>query len=1085
MQVVKQYCVENRLDGITMFDTADPQENVEIASDDVIRGANNSCYKYKWIDPDTGIEKTSYLCPEIVLFHNSNDSEWENLQQRYPEVTNIGTRKITIMGMVDLIHNERKLPRAKISNMFDILFSNYLTYVPQYNQQQVNMRTGKQIGEITIGYANTNIYKMIVHNNGSEEDQNILFELITFAWSNMILNRGLYCITGDVPIDMAPNLKFFDADQYAEVLADIPHLSNPHDWIKLYSRINIDFDLESRLQRSPLYSSENIFQRILNAHNITPENIYKLYIISCLTIIPEIRQRLTYDIIDVLEGTVGEQQIQDFYNYCINNVIKEQCTQYFQQRNDFIFSKFNIPFVLNTQEFYSLIQLININNSIPTFIFTKNIISFINTESESFKTLRAYLLDPLIQVYNNKLVEFFSFYSNQIMVIINTHFRQEMIQNSDVQNLLVLFTQKFTQDRFQEFMTKIFNSYKILEYRLFMEDIDHMIIDLIKFFWDIFTEYMTTTKMVTINGIPTKEYMDNLFTTSQRTLYPASSFYEVLTTDVDMNAYSPLYYHSSNKNVVYVYLENEIIDINGLWEYYHKNKDSDILDLIYELKELRGRNYDSATFSPETEQIFKSYATDIPKQRGIFLKSICSDSGVCMAFGRQTKRIKKHFNGLVDFEYAISPIKTIGEVSTNGFIKEITYERDGYKANAILKSSSKIDTDNLLFEYLVGKYLNKLCLVFPCFIETYGWYQYKNNIDWLNMRDNIEVSVEDLKESLEIGDVALENYKATIDANICYENKTTRLRVRKDCTEMDYLLKVACAKSKYISILTQHINNAKSIQSMIILKPPHPDADFSYKDLLNVLYQIYMPLASVSETFTHYDLHMGNILIYEPVPGKYIDYKYVLEDDTIVEFKCRYIAKIIDYGRSFFKDYSNEEISGSSKSIYDTICKNIPECNGRNQASCGEDQGFSSFDSQYGIGYSISSSVRNTSHDLLLIYQVKKILKHPYLQTKEKNPLLQSIFEKSEYGNEVAYEEEERRTNKRKDEFGTVEKHDISPLLDDGLPEKINNVIDAHNALKTQVIKYKTKNDLDHVGFTSLGSLTIYQSGRSMEFKPN
>lgn len=585
MQVVKQYCVENRLDGITMFDTADPQENVQSATDDVIRGANNSCYKYKWIDPHTRIQKTSYLCPEIVLFHNSNDSEWEYLQQRYPEVTNIGTRKIKIMGMVDLIHHEQKLPRAKISNMFDILFSNYLRYVPQYNQEQINMRTGKQIGEITIGYGNTNIYKMIIHNNGSEDDQNILFELIALAWSNMILNRGLYSITGDVPIDMAPNLKFFDADQNAEVLADITHLSNPHDWIKLYSRINIDFDLESRLQRSPLYSSESIFQRILSAHNIGPENIYKLYIISCLTIMPEIRQNLTYDIIDVLEGTVGEQQIQDVYNYCINNVIKQQCTQYFQQRNDFIFSKFNIPFVLNTQEFYSLIQLININNSIPTFMFTKNIISFINTESESFKTLRAYLLDPLIQVYNNKLVEFFSFYSNQIMFIINSHFQQEMIQNSDVQNLLVLFTKNFTQDKFQEFMTKIFNSYKILEYRLFMEDIDHMIIDLIKFFWDIFTEYMTT-KIGIINGKSTKEYMDNLFITSQRTLYPASSFYQVLSTDVDMNAYSPLYYHSSNKNVVYVYLENEIIDTKALWDYYHKNKDSDILDLIYELKEL-------------------------------------------------------------------------------------------------------------------------------------------------------------------------------------------------------------------------------------------------------------------------------------------------------------------------------------------------------------------------------------------------------------------------------------------------------------------------------------------------------------------
>jgi hypothetical protein len=174
------------------------------------------------------------------------------------------------------------------------------------------------------------------------------------------------------------------------------------------------------------------------------------------------------------------------------------------------------------------------------------------------------------------------------MIIINLHFRTngyEIIQDSDTHNILVLFTTKFTQDKFQEFMTKIFNSYKILDYRLFTEDIDHMIIHFIKFCWDIFTEYMTTTKIGTINGKSTKEYMDNLFIKSQTTLYPASSFYEVVSSDADMSsAYSPLYYHSSNKNIVYVYLENEIIDTNALWDYYHKNKDSDILDIIYELK---------------------------------------------------------------------------------------------------------------------------------------------------------------------------------------------------------------------------------------------------------------------------------------------------------------------------------------------------------------------------------------------------------------------------------------------------------------------------------------------------------------------
>ena len=490
---------------------------------------------------------------------------------------------------------------------------------------------------------------------------------------------------------------------------------------------------------------------------------------------------------------------------------------------------------------------------------------------------------------------------------------------------------------------------------------------------------------------------------------------------------------------------------------------------------------DSAKFSPATEQIFKNYAENISKNRAAFLKSICSDSGVCMAFGRQTKRIKKHFKGFVDFEYAISPVNTIGS-GGNGFIKSITYERDGYTSNAILKSSTKIDSDNLLFEYIAGQYINKQCLVFPCFIETYGWYQYITDKNWLYMKKNRQVTVEKLKDSLEIGEVALQNYIDSAEAsgrNLCYEDKTKRFSlIRKDCTELDYLLKVACEKSQYISILIESIKNTKDIQHMITRPSSDVNFNFPSKDLLNVFYQIYMPLATLSEKFTHYDLHPGNVLIYEPVPGKYIDYRYMLDDGSIVEFKSRYIAKIIDYGRAFFKDDSNEEISGSSKSIYDTISKNIPECDDGPGKYGGHDKGFSSFDN--GIGYSIDSCVRNRTHDLLLLYRIKKILKHPYWSDKDSNPFLQNIFDNLEYGNEVALEAEELATGSTKYEFGSVEK-----LSDDTFPERINNVIDAHNALKRGVLQSKIQNDLDHQSLTSFGSLIIYQSGCPMKFIQN
>ena len=97
---------------------------------------------------------------------------------------------------------------------------------------------------------------------------------------------------------------------------------------------------------------------------------------------------------------------------------------------------------------------------------------------------------------------------------------------------------------------------------------------------------------------------------------------------------------------------------------------------------------------------------------------------------------------------------------------------------------------------------------------------------------------------------------------------------------------------------------------------------------------------------------------------------------------------------------------------------------------------------------------------------------------------LQTIFDNLEYGEEIALEAEERRLGESQWEYGSVEKYDISPLTHDELPEKINNVIDAHNALKTQIIKYKNENDLYHQLYISLGTLTIYQSGAPMQFTP-
>ncbi len=307
-----------------------------------------------------------------------------------------------------------------------------------------------------------------------------------------------------------------------------------------------------------------------------------------------------------------------------------------------------------------------------------------------------------------------------------------------------------------------------------------------------------------------------------------------------------------------------------------------------------------------------------------FLKSICSDSGVCIAFGKEEQNIKKFFDGFTTFEYVVDPIQRIGAVSSNGFVNEINYQRDEYKANAVLKSSAKKNADNLMYEYVVGtEYINKLCKRYPCFVETYGLYEYSSNATMQTMKNNKENKIQ-----------RLQNLK-TIP--VSWSN--------------------ACKKSSTISILIQHLKSPEKLLSIT-----------SEESLLYILFQIYIPLALLSENFTHYDLHQENVLIYCPIKGKHIKYKYHLPSGEIIEFCSPYIVKIIDYGRSYFNNGTKNGLD-----IYKEICAQCEKC--------GNKSGFG-WNKPPDTTYYISASTRNVSHDLRLLNILK--LKKPTLQLTSK-----------------------------------------------------------------------------------------------------
>jgi len=308
------------------------------------------------------------------------------------------------------------------------------------------------------------------------------------------------------------------------------------------------------------------------------------------------------------------------------------------------------------------------------------------------------------------------------------------------------------------------------------------------------------------------------------------------------------------------------------------------------------------------------------KRRGVYLKTICSESGLCIAFGIESLKIKKFFNNF-DFKL-VDQVKRIGSPSSNGFVNELRYTKNDYTSYAVLKSSTNDYSDNLMYEYRVGQFLNKMSLLFPCFLETYGLFKYNSSLNWKHMKETKQVLPSVFSASLK---------------------------------HQPYNLKVGCNESKYMSILIQHIRGCQTVGEMLTKDTFH--------HILPILFQVYYPLFHMRKHFTHYDLHQENVILYEPVPGKYIQFHYQTETG-FVTFKSPYIVKIIDYGRSYFKDIED------SKDIYDEICS-LKECD----PLCGIDKGFATFQLSNETNFHhIVSQQKNESHDLRFLKIVLDML---------------------------------------------------------------------------------------------------------------
>jgi len=215
---------------------------------------------------------------------------------------------------------------------------------------------------------------------------------------------------------------------------------------------------------------------------------------------------------------------------------------------------------------------------------------------------------------------------------------------------------------------------------------------------------------------------------------------------------------------------------------------------------------------------------------------------------------------------------------SNGFIRLMTFIKmasdidgeshgDTVDLPIILKSTKSTKADNLFWEYCAGRTVNLMSVAIPIFALTYKCYKYIDDVRYKQMRQMCSVGFNPVQLSPPIN---LTEY-------------ITPLPLR------DSSVLKACALPKLVCFTSQYIPGAKNIDSFLSPFLTEVDGNMQFDvatetklglltQLIGILQLTYLGLALFGDNFTHYDLHLGNILLWEVPDNKYIE--VVILDST-------------------------------------------------------------------------------------------------------------------------------------------------------------------------------------------------------------
>jgi hypothetical protein len=379
------------------------------------------------------------------------------------------------------------------------------------------------------------------------------------------------------------------------------------------------------------------------------------------------------------------------------------------------------------------------------------------------------------------------------------------------------------------------------------------------------------------------------------------------------------------------------------------------------------------------------------------LKKVCLKSSFCLALGVNREKIESLFD-FMSLKHLKDHVVDLSVVGNNGKIKLLNFSVqikgiNTYDAKALLKMA-KIDrewgriqkaydkskrdysnppkitniyrqqyisknTDSLFYEYLVGMFINTYTDKYPLFVRTYGIFKFKTleTLDYCNVGDiRDRIPPKKFIESVEPFNVP--------DLETLIKNDGNPVKLNEDSVIRD-------------ALLIEHIDDKPmqlgefllSLCQKYVKSPDEWTVRALKYEVLYIFCQVYFTLADMYDVFTHYDLHQGNVLIYQLDHA--VEFCYHDEDEKVYTFKSKYLVKVIDYGRCYFK-YSEKVSSGE---FYDKVlCKLSPKEGGY----CGHRYGFHNFTlGPTAKNFYIDSGRRNQSHDLKLAYVIKTYYLEP------------------------------------------------------------------------------------------------------------